>query len=240
MSVLVAAQRLEAVRFRAVRAVPLADWRQLAYMSAGERKYGEPFYVAEEIKTALRRRYAQEQARTRTRGVRAEDFARRSREFWEEYEDVNRRLLPEDPVYSGTRQGIALSTTADLWTLTVGASGQHRILELFIAGEATASAVARVAVNRPSTAGATPTNQTPEKFSTRSPAAVSTFATAWTTQPTLAANDLITMTFNAFGGSDKFVPQPGAEIYQVNGEQVSSRSRSGTSTVSAHAIWEEL
>ena len=38
----------------------------------------------------------------------------------------------------------------------------------------------------------------------------------------------------------KCLPQPGEEIYLVNGEYVSMRSASGTPVVSAHVIFEEL
>ena len=165
--------------------------------------------------------------------------AARSWEMWAEYEEINRRLIPEDPVYSGARGGVALSTTADHATYTSAATGQARALELSIGGEAAASAVARVGMYN-SSSGATPTNQTMEKFSTRSPAAAGTFATAWTTAPTLNANPVVWLAFNAFGGSDKWIAQPGGELYVVNGEKFSVRSASGTSTVSSHTIVEEM
>ena len=103
--------------------------------------------------------------------------------------------------------GFTLATTTDIFTLTSGASGQDRVCESTISGEATASAVNRVAFQR-STGGATPTNQTPEKLNTRSPAAASTTATTWTTQPTLSGNAAFFHAFNAFGGSDRWVPGP--------------------------------
>lgn len=192
---------------------------------------------AEEIKCILRRRYAR--AVLQTVGESKEQFLQRSRAFWEEYALVGEKYVPEDPVYTGTRSGVALSTTADHYTLSSPSTGQVRTLEHFMGGEATASAVARVAIQR-STGGATPTNQTPEKTNTRSLAASSTFATTWTTQPTLSGVALAFHAFNAFGGQDRFVPQPGAEIHLVNAEILSCRSASGTSTVSSHVFWEEL
>jgi hypothetical protein len=113
------------------------------------------------------------------------------------------------------------------------------VLESFAAGEATVSTVVRIAIQR-STGGTTPTNQTPEKFSTRSPAAVATFATTWSAQPTLSGAALMFHAFNAFGGGDRWVAQPGEEVYLVNGELLSCRSASGTPVVSAHVVWEEL
>ena len=242
MSVLVAEQRLEAVRFEVFQEVPIdlhADPQRYAgYLFAGQAKYGEPFFIAELEKIRLRREYCARVAREGHLPFHEDKM--RSDEFWMEYEEINRLWLPEDPVYAGTRPGVALTTTADPFTSKAGASGQHRILEIFMGGEATVSAVARVALNRPGTNGVTATNQTPEKMNTRSPAAVSTFVTGWTTQPVRSTNDLILLAFNAFGGGDRFVPQPGAEIYAVNSEELSCRSLSGTSTVSTHVHWEEL
>jgi hypothetical protein len=192
---------------------------------------------AEEIKRGMRRVYA-----ASSRARRPQSFARMlalATEFWEEYDDVNQRLCPWDPVYSGTRAGITLATTTDACTLTAGSTAQLRVLEAFMAGESAASAVERLAMQR-STGGATPTNQTPEKASTRSPAAVATFATGWTTQPTLSGNPFAWLAANTFGGSDRWVPVPGEELYLVNSEQLSLRSNSGTSVVSIHLIWEEL
>lgn len=193
--------------------------------------------VAEAAKQALRERYAASAMRETTRDF--DVMVTRSRAFWQEYEDINRRLLPEDPVYSGSRAGVTLATTTDLWTLTVGASGQLRILESFVGGEATTSTVVRIAVQR-STTGTTPTNQTPEKFSTRSPSAVATFATTWAAQPSLTGQPLLFHAFNAFGGGDRWVAQPGQEVYLVNSEVLSCRSASGIPVVSAHVVWEEL
>jgi hypothetical protein len=191
---------------------------------------------AELLKVALRWKYWRSEHHRRDP---YEIQRARSWEMWSEYEDINRRLIPEDPVYSGIRAGVALSTTADLFTYTSAASGQARALEVSVGGEAAASAVNRAGLYN-SSSGATPTNQTMEKFSTRSPAAAGTFATAWTTQPTLNTNPVLLFAFNAFGGGDKWIAQPGAELYTVNGEKVSMRSLSGTSTVSSHIIIEEM
>jgi hypothetical protein len=235
---LIASPKIETIKFDILQGIDHSDPRQTHWYISGDRKYGDPFWYAEKEKLELRSAY--KAAVDATKGEPREVFLSRSRAFWEEYEDVNRHYIPNDPVYSGSRVGITLSTSADLCTLTVGASGQHRQLEIYLAGESTTSTVLRFAVNRPSTGGTTATNQTPEKFNTRSPANVSTFATTWTTQPTLSTNHLILFAFNTFGGTERFVPAHGAEIYQVNSEQVSFRSLSGTPVVSGHVIWEEL
>jgi len=194
---------------------------------------------AEQIKRRMRVHYASASKPYRGHKVPFDRQKAISDEFWGEYDDVNQRLCPWDPVYTGTRGGVTLATTTDLATLSVGSSGQLRILESFLAGESAASAVERLAVQR-STGGATPTNQTPEKASTRSPAAVATFATNWTTQPTLSGNPLLYHDCNTFGGTDRWVPSPGEEIYLVNSEILSWRSASGTSVVSSHHVWEEM
>lgn len=197
---------------------------------------------AEILKVSLRWKYWAAEARLDRARFTDYDLAAqraRSTEMWAEYEDINRRLIPEDPVYSGVRAGVALSTTTDLWTYTSAATGQARALEVNIGGEAAASAVNRVGLYN-SSSGATPTNQTMEKFSTRSPAEAGTFATTWTTQPTLNAQAVMLFAYNAFGGGDKWIAQPGAELYVVNGEKISLRSASGTSTVSSHLIIEEM
>lgn len=235
MSLLVPEQRLEAVRLGIASRVP----EVLRYQEAGHAKYGEAFWIAEGIKNDMRSRWA----RDTSWKLGWDEYRPLWREFWQEYEEVNRVWLPSDPVYSVTRAGATLATTTDLWTLTVGTAGQLRILESYIAGEAAAAAVVRMGLAIATSNGATPVAYTPEKFSTRSPAAVATAATGWTTQPTRSANSKVLQAFNAFGGSDRWVPQPGEEIYAVgtgSSEQYSHRSLSGTSVVSAHAVWEEL
>jgi hypothetical protein len=194
---------------------------------------------AERIKQEMRLVYI---AQTRPRGGKLPPFdvmVERSRNFWMEYDDVNLRLCPWDPVFSGTRAAVTTATSADLWTLSCGASGQLRLLEAFDSGEVAASAVYRCPLQR-STGGATATNQTPEKANTRSPSAVATFATAWSTQPTLSGNPFAFLDFNAFGGSDRWVPVPGEELYLVNGEILSHGRSSVATTISTHAIWEEM
>lgn len=239
---LVASQRLEIVKFEVLEPIIKKIMRNESmktFYCHGDAKYGEAFWQAEKLKTRMRERWSGEQSWKLGWDV----YRPLAEEFWAQYEEINREWLPEDPVYSLTRAGIALSTTTDLWTLTVGTAGQLRILESYISGEATASAVNRAGIALASTNGTTPTAFTPEKFNSRSPAAVSTVATAWTTQPTRNTNSKVLHAFNAFGGSDRWVPQPGEEVYAVgtgSSEQYSMRSLSGTSTVSSHCMWEEL
>lgn len=210
------------------------------------RDFARRLWVAEEVKAAMRRRYAQATAQ---RNAPLVDLFRRAREFWEEYEALNVAMVPEDPVYSKVVTGTALSTTNDWWELGAASAGQLRVLESFIGGEAAASAVVRDTINRVSSqgTGTAPTAYTPEKFNTRSPAAAGTYygglsaVVTWgTAQTTLAANPLVAHIFNAFGGTDRWVAQPGEEIYCVNAEFISNRSFSGTSTCSGMVIVEEI
>lgn len=147
--------------------------------------------------------------------------------------------------YSSSINGTALSTTTDTRTVVTTATGQGsvaRVYEIYLGGEAGSSAVARVVVNRPSAAGTTPTNQVPEKLDPASVAAAVIVASTWSAQPTLSTNDVIILVFNAFGGVVRWYAGPDSEI--VVGSQgavanLSVRSRSGTSTVSGHILFEE-
>ena len=209
-----------------------------------ERDYLKRFAFTEQLKQAMRQQYAR--AIRQTKGEPRERFLSRSFAFWSEYEELNRLHLPDDPVYSKTSAGVTLTTT-NLWQLLAGASAQVRVLESYIGGEAVASTVLRFSVARSAIGtGTAPATCTAEKFNTRSPAAATTCygaataQVAWgTTQETLN-NPLFLHAFNAFGGTDRWVPQPGEEIYLVNGEYMSGRSLSGTPVVSSHLIFEEL
>lgn len=195
-----------------------------------------PNKIADRLKLELRRRaFIQEL----TRNSRCfEEAMERSRKIWSEYEQVNRDYCPDDPVYAITKAGTALSTTADALTFQAASAGQGRILEIIIGGEATSSAVNRVAVNRAGTSITGNSAQTPEKFNSRSPAAAGTYGSTGT--QALVGNPMQTLGFNAFGGFIRWVAVPGEEMYFVNSEVISVRSLSGTSTCSSTGIFEEL
>jgi len=155
--------------------------------------------------------------------------------------------------YSANMQGVTLSTTNDFHTLVTTATLQGsvlRVIEVWIAGEAGASTVARIAVNRPGTNGITigATVQTPEKVDPASVAAAfsiagsATTVSSWSTQPVLSTNDVISPSFNAFGGVVRWVAPPDSEI--IVGSQgavanLSFRSRNGTPNVAGHILVEE-
>ncbi len=158
--------------------------------------------------------------------------------FWTKYEAFNRDYDPDDPVYSITNGGVALSTTADSLSAQAAAAGQVRILEIILGGEATASAVNRVALQGSGTTFTGNTAITPEKFNSRSGAAAGVYGKAST--QALVGNAKLLFPFNAFGGYIDWKAAPGEEVYAVNSEILSLRSASGTSTVSATLVAEEL
>lgn len=161
-----------------------------------------------------------------------------ARQFWRLYEQVNRDYCEDDPVYSIINAGTALSTTADNLTFQAASAGQGRVLELIIGGEATASNVCRVSVQRAGTSITGNTAITPEKFNSRSPAAAGVYGKAGT--QSLVGNPMLSFAFNAFGGFIDWKAAPGSELYFVNSEVISQRSASGTQTVSSTGIFEEL
>lgn len=192
--------------------------------------------IGSEIKEYLRNRRAVIENCYEPKSL--EDAKRRASKFWKLYELINRVFDPNDPVYSIINPGVALSTTADLLTFQAASAGQGRILEIIIGGEATASAVNRIAIQRAGTSITGNTAITPEKFNSRSPAAAGVYGKGGT--QALAGNPMLSLAFNAFGGFIRWVAAPGEEIYFVNSEVVSIRSASGTSTVSATGVFEEL
>lgn len=192
--------------------------------------------IAETLKTTWRAAYARSENRGLTLDY-AGAFARASA-FWKRYELINRILDPLDPVYSIIKAGTALSTTADLLTHKSGASGQGRILELMIGGEATTSAVNRISVQQVNATLASNGAITPEKFNSRSPAAAGTYGAGNTSA--LLGNPMLSISLNAFGGFIRWVAAPGEEMYYLNGEAIGVRSASGTSTVSGTSVFEEL
>jgi hypothetical protein len=162
----------------------------------------------------------------------------RSRAFWPKYEQINRDFCPEDPVFSIINAGTALSITADNLSCQAAAAGQGRILEIITGGEAAASAVNRISVQRAGTSYTANTAITPEKFNSRSAAAAGVYGKAST--QALVGNPMLSLALNAFGGFIRWVAAPGEELHYVNSEIISMRSASGTSIVSSTIIFEEL
>lgn len=152
--------------------------------------------------------------------------------------------------YNKPFTGVAVSTTNSTWQVVPTATNMSRILEHYVGGESTTSTVLRANIARQNAAGTgtTPTTYTPNKLNPVSAAATSTVYgglsanVAWGTNQETLFDPLVTHTFNTFGGTDRWVPQPGEEVYMDNGtgNGCSFRSLSGTPTVSGHLIFEEL
>src|SRR6266487_2737926 len=117
-----------------------------------------------------------------------------AQEFWQIYEKVNRDFCPDDPVYSIINAGATLSTSADLLSFQAASAGQGRVLEIIVGGEATASAVNRLSVQRSGTSFTANTAITPEKFNSRSPAAAGVYGKAST--QALVANPMLSIALN--------------------------------------------
>lgn len=189
-----------------------------------------------EIKTALRAKYFQHELLSP-----AGSFAEakdRSFKFWSEYEQINRNFCPEDPVYSISNPGTALSTTADNLTVSAASAGQGRILEVILGGESTVSTVNRVALQRSAQALSGSVSITPEKFNSRSPASAGVYGK--NNSGSLSGNPTLALSFNSFGGFLRWVAAPGEELYYVNSEVISLRSASGVGVISSTLIFEEL
>jgi len=119
-----------------------------------------------------------------------------------------------------------------------------RIVEWYLGGEATSSAVNRILIARSTTVGTTSTAITPTKHNPRSAAPGATTWTAYSTQPTFVGVSLNSLAFNAFGGVVRWVAAPGEEEYVVGGTaadtEISLRSGAGTGLMSADMHFEEL
>ncbi len=148
--------------------------------------------------------------------------------------------------YSSSINGVALDTSNDLRTIVTTATGAGSALsvyEILLGGESGSSAVARVAVNRPSAVGQTATTVAPVLVHPASGAAAFSVATTWTTQPTLNSTDVLILDFNAFGGVLRWsVPVEYGVVVGAQGAvaNLSVRSRSGTPTVGGHILIEQF
>jgi hypothetical protein len=119
--------------------------------------------------------------------------------------------------YSSTVSNAALSTSADILTITPAASRQIQLVEVSIGGMATASAANELSVSYVTTAGITPGAGVINKFGVYAPAAASTVAVSWATQPLIANGSILRLPVNANGGIYRWVARPGEEINAVGG-----------------------
>jgi hypothetical protein len=157
--------------------------------------------------------------------------------FWSDYEHVLRKTCPDDPVYTVTRAGTAPATTADFWGVQASVAGQSFLLESVVQGEGTATVINRWQVQRTTGLFAGGVAITAEKVNTFSAAMVGTAESGGTTA--LTGNPLITHAFNAFSGSDRWLPAPGEELEWHSGAGVVCRPASGAGTASGYIFIQE-
>jgi hypothetical protein len=157
--------------------------------------------------------------------------------FWGDYERVLRKVNPDDPVYTVTRAGTAPATTADFWGYQASVAGQCFLLESVCQGEGTATVVNRWAVQRTTGLVAGGAAITPEKVNSFSAAAVGTAASGGTTA--LTGQALLYHAYNAFSGSDRWLPAPGEELEWHSGGNLVCRPASGAGTASGYIFVQE-
>lgn len=147
--------------------------------------------------------------------------------------------------YNVNRANVALSTAADLLTITAASAKALRIWAITIGGQGTLSANNTVGVYRVGTLGATAGGLiTPTAKNQAMPASGFTVATTWTTQPVVGAIVEL-LSVNANGGGMRWVAsQPALAIFIPAGataiSQLSIRAANGTSPVSISMDIEEL
>jgi hypothetical protein len=141
--------------------------------------------------------------------------------------------------YSANRTSAALSTTNDTMTIIAPATRALKIWEVRLYGQGTTSAANEVAIAR-SSAGVTGGGAiVPTPLATLSAASGVTVNTTWTTQPTLGVV-LRRVGVNANGAYSPLVFMPGSEIDVPPSGQISLRSITGTSNVTAEVVFEEV
>jgi hypothetical protein len=143
-------------------------------------------------------------------------------------------------------------TDSDYAFLLQGGNGTQvlKISELFIGGEATASAVVIPVLARDSTVGATVTagtcRNTNLDATSTAPGTLPVFGHSATTDPQRANLHLLTMSFNPFGGVVRWVARQGEELVTVgasaNTGEVSLSGFTGSAAsggpTSGHCIYE--
>jgi hypothetical protein len=146
--------------------------------------------------------------------------------------------------YSNSISPAAPGTANDILTFTAAAVRVALIHEVSISGEGSASAANELGVTRATTVGVTPTAQTSAKVNPLSATPGFTCATAWTTQPVLAAVPLLRLGANSNGGVYRWVAKPGEEFLMydvVTTGQISLRmTLGGAQQMGVHAIIEDF
>lgn len=140
--------------------------------------------------------------------------------------------------YSDRVSNVTPTVGNDLITVSATAAVIMQDIDILIGGMGTASAAQSVDVLR-STAGTTPTAQTPSPLDPNSPAATVTAATGWSVQPTPGVI-LLSLPVNANGGIVRWLAAPGEEIKHLVSTNLSLRQGVGTVAENANIVWDQL
>jgi hypothetical protein len=140
--------------------------------------------------------------------------------------------------YVASKVGTAISTTLDSMTITAPATRALKISEIRVYGQGTASAANEILISR-STGGATPVAITPVPRASGSPAALTTVAGSWTTQPTLGVT-IDRIGVNSNGAYSPIVYMPGNEIEIPPSGQISIRAAVGSGSATINVAFEEI
>lgn len=147
--------------------------------------------------------------------------------------------------YSGNTGAITPSTSDDNWTLDAVSAGIGKIKEFYWGGGATTSTAMHTRVARANgEAGSQTTGNVSEYGGADQPANKVDFVTTYgTTQPSLNAADIFSMSWNAHGGVVRWLADPDEEIWVQTGQTldlISCRNSAGTATSSYGVIWSEF
>lgn len=127
----------------------------------------------------------------------------------------------------------------DNFSLDAAAGESGKIGDVGWGGEVTTSTAMRTRLAR-SSGGATPVSGDVQKRHPNSVTNVINFVDGWTTQPTLTAGNLIPVaSWNAHGGTVRWLAAPGEEIEILGAEQISCREELGAIAASFGATWDE-
>lgn len=147
--------------------------------------------------------------------------------------------------YSGSVISITPSTTDDNWTLDAVSAGIGKLKEVTAGGQATTSTAMQTRVARANgeaggqTAGNV-ANLEGQGVPSNDIDLVTTYAT---TQPTLAAGDLVSEGWNAHGGIFRWLADPEEEIWLITGQTldlISCRNSAGVGTSTYTCKWTEI
>ena len=142
--------------------------------------------------------------------------------------------------YSGAVRSITPSTSDDNWTLDAASGESGKVQEVSFGGEATTSTAMHTRTARSGSESGAGTAGNVAKLHPNAATNLIAFNTTYaTTQPTLDAGDLFTMSWNAHGGVIRWLAAPGEEFVLIGAALISNRNSVGTATSSYGVIWEE-